>query len=170
MCLSPFLIASRQKGWCPTPATTATARSPPRFGLRRRQCSSERLPRSTLVCFAQLSSAAFSNIPLWVHLAPHLNAFLFDAPRSNRFGAWNRGGVAPVPHRSGTRSTPHVESSPEAVCLVSCSSHHGPSPTFPFSAFPRRQSGQCQKTRWRRRRPDLPTAAAATMLLAQPPT
>ena len=37
------------------------------------------------------------SLPVWVLLAPHLNAFLFDAPRSNRVGTWYRGGAAPVP-------------------------------------------------------------------------
>ncbi len=72
---------------------------------------------------------------------------------SNWAGAWHRGGAAPVPLRSGTRSAPRAESSPEAVRLISCGSRKGRRlSSFPNSAFPRRQSGRCPKT---------PVAAAA---------
>jgi len=47
---------------------------------------------------------------------------LFRCTPSNRAIVWHRGGAAPISCRSGTRSAPRAESSPETVCPISCRS------------------------------------------------
>ena len=145
-CLLPCPIISRHTGWCPkTPVTAAAARSPPRSGGRRRHCSSGRLLRNRLVCFAELIGGL---------LQPSLVARSRSPPKrvpfrctpSIRAGAWHRCGAAPVPCRTGTRpTTQRAESSPGTDCLFHAD-HQEPSRTFPLSEFACRQTGWCQNT------------------------
>ena len=120
--------ASRQAGWRPrTLATSAAVRSPPRSVAAAATVPRESCPRVNVEPPRLVHRLTSPSLPLWVLLAPHLKAFLFDAPRSNWVGTWYRGGAAPVPCRSGTGRAAVCRRLPRAPtprlafsCLLSC--------------------------------------------------